>query len=204
MKSNCGMTEFLCFRDSINRDLSSELDVTNRLVENEKQDHIAEEKNTDIHYKDKHPTAIPIEAHPKSKQVVKKADIEEGSEEIIKTKENVIGKTHSQIIGGDMTEKMDGKQLQTNSKNIKQTSLSKNVGKIQNQQDYSGKSVSSKSSSFKKSHSKSHHQSSTTHHKKSIVKHHQSASSSSVVKHRVKIPSYPFSDAVRGTKGSVR
>ena len=165
---------------------------------------VAEEKSTDIHYKDKHPRAIPIEAHPKFKQVVKKADIEEGSDEIIKTKEKVIGKTHSQIIGGYMTEKRDGKQLQTNSKNIKQTSLSKNIGKIQNQQDYSGKSVSSKSSSFKKSHSKSHHQSSTTHHKKSIVKHHKSASSSSLVKHGVKIPSYPFSDAVRGTKGSVR
>ena len=185
----------------IKQDLSSELDVTNRLVENEKRDAVAGEKNTDIHYKDKHPTAIPIEAHSKSKQVVKKADIEESSEEIIKTKENVIGKTNSQSIGGDMNEKRDGKQLQTNSKNIKHKSLSKNMGKIQNQQDYSGKSISSKSSSFKKSHSKSHHQSSTTHHKKSIVKHHQSASSSSVVKHGTKIP---FSDAVRGTKGSVR
>ena len=201
LKSNCGRTEFLCFSDSIKQNLSSELDVTNRLVENEKEDHVIEEKNTENDYKSKHPTAIPIEGYSKSRQVVKEADIKEGSNEIIKTKENVIGKTNSQGIGGDMTEKSDGKQLQRNSKNIKQTSLSKNMGKMQNQQDYSGKSVSSKSSSFKKSHSKSHHQSSTTHHKKSIMKHHQSASSSSVVKHGVKVP---FSDAVRGTKGSVR
>ena len=188
MKSNCERTEFLCFSPSIKHDLSSEIDVTHRLVENEKQDHFAEGKYTENGYRSK-------------------ADIKEASEEIItpiKTKENVVGKTDSQIIGGDMTERKDKKRSQANSKNIKDMSLSKHMGKIQNQQDYSGKSVSSKSSSYRKSHSKSHQQSSSVHHKKSVVKHHQSASSSSVVKHGVKIPSYPFSDAVRGTKGSVR
>ena len=177
------------------------------MVGNEKQDHVEEEKNTESGHKDTHPAVETIEGHSKSKQFVEKADIKEGSEEIItpiKTKQNGIVKTNSRIVGGDMTENKDLKQFQSNSRNIKNISLSKNMGKIHNQQDYSGKSVSSKSSSFKKSHSKSHHQSSTTHHKKSIVKHHQSASSSSVVKHGVKIPSYPFSDAVRGTKGSVR
>ena len=135
MKSNCGRTEFLCFRDSIKQDLSSELDVTHRLVENEEQDHAEEEKNTESGHKDTHPAVETIEGHSKSKQFVEKTDIKEGSEEIItpiKTKQNGIVKTNSRIVGGDMTENKDLKQFQSNSRNIKNISLSKNMGKTQN------------------------------------------------------------------------
>ena len=177
------------------------------MVGNEKQDNVAEEKNTEHGYQAKDPTVKANESHSKSKKVIDQTDMKETSEEIItpiKTKQNELGKINSQFIGGDMTESKASNQFQTNSKNMNDMSVSKIEGKIQSQQDYSGKSVSSKSSSYRKSHSKSHQQSSRVHHKKSMVKHHQSASSSSVVKHGVKIPPYPFSDAVRGTKGSVR